>query len=79
VVARPECADDLSSHGHRRLTVLDQEEADAAFSLDDDRLPLFEAALAQHLRQALEVPIPDAGEQRDRLEALGDVGHGGGF
>src|SRR5919197_299788 len=58
---------------HVGLTVLDQEEADAASSLDGDRLPLLEATLAQHLRQALELPIPDAGEQRDRLEGLDDV------
>src|SRR4051794_8555168 len=70
MVAGADRSHDLPADGHGGLAVLDQEEADPAAALRGDRLALGEAALAHHVREPLELLVPDAREQRNALEAF---------
>src|SRR4051794_20230024 len=70
VLAGPERADDAIADAHDRLALDDDEEADAAPTLDDDLLAGRERPLVQGLRQPLAVALRELGEQRDPLEGL---------
>src|SRR4051794_11846232 len=70
VVARAQRADDAVADAHERLALDDDEEADAAASLDDDLLAGGERPLDQGLRQPPAVALRQLGEERDLLEGV---------